>query len=218
MGESRVTSGKVVYFLRVKKAVSFLVFSEVWSNPSISHAMYFFPLASLPAVPFWTKTPTVGLDAPRGVMRGWFLWTQSNTSPAAPDSSSSVYPWVSLWACTNVFLCSISCSACDRGLFGNRSSLFMGHGDEWIYTYLVRYPHTGSPASQPWGVKIDMAFPKESEILWLCPCPLPPVLVSSTCQLWCPSVLFIYVCMETAVVFYGVWSCLLSSLPTDCCS
>lgn len=90
--------------------------------------------------------------------------------------------------------------------------------DEWIYTYLVRYPHIGSPAFQPWGVKIDMAFPKELEMLWLCPCPLSPVLVSSKCQPWCPSVLFIYLCMETAVVWCGVWCCLLFSLPTDCCS
>lgn len=90
--------------------------------------------------------------------------------------------------------------------------------NEWIYTYLVRYPHTGRPDSQPWGIKIDMAFPKELGILWLCPWSLPPVLVSSTWQPWCPSVLFIYLCMETAVVFYGVLCCLLSSLPTDCCS
>lgn len=62
-----------------------------------------------------------------------------------------------------------------------------------------------------------MAFLKELSILWLRSCPLPPVLVSSTCQPWYPSVLCIYNCMETAAVTY-VCSCLLSSLSADCCS
>lgn len=119
---------------------------------------------------------------------GWMLhgvWWEdgfcghSNPSPAAPGSSSNVYPWVSLWACTNVALCSISCSACDTRLFRKQEFLVYAALRMNEYVLISNLPHIASPALQPWGVKIDMAFPKELAILGLCLCPLPPVLHAS---------------------------------------
>lgn len=148
-------------------------------------------------------------DAQQSMMQGLFLWFGSNTSLAEQRLGSSVYSLMSLWACPNVALCSISCSVCDRGCFGNSSSLFMLLWG-WVrtYPYLAKYPYITSPAFLPWRVSVTMAFSKALSILWKHFFPLPLVSASSTRQLWCPSVHYNHNCMEKATIAY-VYSCLL---------
>ena len=176
-----------------------------------------FPFTSSPDILFWSKIWMLRLAAPRSVVRGLFLCRQSDAPPAAPGSGSDAHSRVPLWACTNVVLCSISCSAWQGAVSETEVPCLCCPENRWIYTYLVRCPHIESPAFQPCRAKIAKVFLKELSILWLRSCPLPPVVASSTCQPWCPSVLCIYNCVETAAVIY-VFSCLLSWLSAHCCS
>lgn len=147
-------------------------------------------------------------DAQQSMMQGLFLWFGSNTSLAEQRLGSSVYSLMSLWACPNVALCSISCSVCDRAVSETAVPCSCCSEDEWTYPYLAKYPYITSPAFLPWRVSVTMAFSKALSILWKHFFPLPLVSASSTRQLWCPSVHYNYNCMEKATIAY-VYSCLL---------